>query len=279
MRLGYGLLVALAGISGGCTTAPTVVAFNGHDPIPLGTRDQVHDAFGLPIAVGTVDGNRFEEFQVQEGHDAVAWRNTASDFQPLEEFHIQGLGELGLIVVKDIGDIPAKGKNLVVMAQIEDVLHFRLFDENGIIVVDTDETKLPTRAGLIADLRKQVGNLWADHVITGEEHYQIITTVAEILSQIPPGSFELGMGKIRRLGSAFYLLTYSPEDNLGRQRVLRDQTLRFEYDQAGKVTKVYLNGEFLLSPTTKPGSTTTVSQENDRRGWVFFKVQSNIQAE
>ena len=36
--------------------------------------------------------------------------------------------------------IPTSGKNLVIVADVKGVLHFRSFDADGRVIVDTDET-------------------------------------------------------------------------------------------------------------------------------------------
>jgi hypothetical protein len=252
MRRSRALLVGFALLASGCSSVPTVMGISGIDQVPLGTREHIHEAFGTPIAVGTVDGARFEEFQIRYGCDAVVWGYRVPAFQPLEEFHIRGWGDLRVIAVQDVSGIPTKGKNLIVVANINNVLHFRLFDEDGNTVVDTDEAKLPTQVGPIADLKKQLQNLWPDHLLTQEENCQIITSVASIVGHIPPGSFELGVATVKTFGLMQVVIVPSAEADPSRHRVLRGQTLRFDYDKSGNVTKVYLNGNYLLAPADRP---------------------------
>ena len=47
---------------------------------------------------------------------------------------------------KDVGGIPDKGDRLIVVADVDHLLHFRMFDAHGRRVVDTDETKLTSMA-------------------------------------------------------------------------------------------------------------------------------------
>ena len=65
--------------------------------------------------------------------------------------------------VQSVGDIPTGGVNLIIVAAVQNVLHFRVFDANGRKVVDTDETKLTEQARQIEDLRKQLVDLWLPH--------------------------------------------------------------------------------------------------------------------
>ena len=71
--------------------------------------------------------------------------------------------------VNDAGGIPTAGKSLYIVAAVNGVLHFRIFDHEGQKAVDIDETKLTTQAGPIEDLRKQLEGLWPTHVLTKEE--------------------------------------------------------------------------------------------------------------
>ena len=44
--------------------------------------------------------------------------------------------------VNDVNVIPTEGKNLIIVAAVNNVLHFRIFDGDGKEVVDTDENRL-----------------------------------------------------------------------------------------------------------------------------------------
>jgi hypothetical protein len=256
MKLLQSFVLLLAIFSGGCTSVPTVMGICGSDSAPLNTREQVHAALGVPTATGTIDGLRFEEFQNNNGIDTLNWGDHVPAFQPLEDMHIFD-ADLRLMAVNDVNCIPNKGRNLIVVAAINHTLHFRLFDEDGVIVEDTDESKRPAQSGPIADLKRLLGNLWPDHALTGEENYQIIASVALIFARTPPGSFEVGMGTVKRFGPFVRIVDYPADDNLSRRRILSGQTLHFEFDESGKVTRVFVNGEFLLAPIGNSDSSST----------------------
>ena len=55
---------------------------------------------------------------------------------------------------QDLGGLPGAGKNLVVMADVGGVLHFRVFDDDGRVVKDIDETMLVERARQSGNLEK-----------------------------------------------------------------------------------------------------------------------------
>jgi len=79
--------------------------------------------------------------------------------------------------------ITAKGKNLVVVAAVKDVLHFRFFDGQGRMVVDTNEARLAQRADKIKSLRKDLDEkkLWPPHELTGSEKGEVVSAVASIV--------------------------------------------------------------------------------------------------
>jgi hypothetical protein len=86
--------------------------------------------------------------------------------------------------LNDVKDIPGKGTDRIVVASVQNVLHFRVFDGDGRTVVDTDEGKLPAQAGPIADLKQQLQNLWSLPQLTEEETDRVINAVATILGNI-----------------------------------------------------------------------------------------------
>jgi hypothetical protein len=263
MRLRFAIFIGTAFLCGGCTTVPTVMGFSGRDSVPLNTREQVHDALGTPISTRIAGDIQYEEFQVRNGCDQIILGYRVPAFQPLEEFHIWGKGELRLISVKDYSCIPTCGKNLIVVAAIENVLYFRLFDDSGNMVVDIDERKLRAKTGPIAELKKQLENLWPPHKLAEEEKDRVISAVASILGRIPLGSFEIGVANVKYYGPMMNSINLPSETNVNRQRVFRGQILCFEYDKSGKVANVYLDGELVLS-ATKNSDTAAISANPQR---------------
>jgi DNA-directed RNA polymerase specialized sigma24 family protein len=87
--------------------------------------------------------------------------------------------------VKDVRDIPTEGKNLIILATVDNLFHFRIFDGHGKVVVDTDERRLKEQAGRIDDLRKRLENLWPPHELTGSEKVQVIDAVTSIVDHTP----------------------------------------------------------------------------------------------
>ena len=81
----------------------------------------------------------------------------------------------------DVSNIPTSGTNLVIVADVKNVLYFRLFDTDGEVVVDTNETRLTTQTGLITDLRRQLDSLRPPHKLTRSEKDRVVTAVTSIV--------------------------------------------------------------------------------------------------
>ena len=76
-------------------------------------------------------------------------------------------GELRLMpAASDIGGIPDAGKSLIVVAVVDHVLHFRIFDGAGKVVANIDEKKLAGQPWRIQGLKKQLESLWPPHDLT-----------------------------------------------------------------------------------------------------------------
>src|SRR5262249_5908333 len=81
-------------------------------------------------------------------------------------------GDLRLMLSLDDVETPTEGEELVIVADVEKVLHFRVFAADGRVVVDTDEKRLTGQAQKVGDrmltgqaekvgdLRKQLEGLW-----------------------------------------------------------------------------------------------------------------------
>jgi WD40 repeat protein/tetratricopeptide (TPR) repeat protein len=86
--------------------------------------------------------------------------------------------------VNDVSGMPTEGKNAIIVAAMDNVLHFRIFGADGKLVVDTDETKLTERAQQLEDLedlRKQLENMWPRHELTRREKRRVITAITSIV--------------------------------------------------------------------------------------------------
>ena len=83
--------------------------------------------------------------------------------------------------VKAVSDIPIEGKNLTIVADLNDVLLFRIFDGDGKLAVDKDEEGLTQKTLQIEDLRKKLVGLWPPHELTEDEKNRVIAAVTSIV--------------------------------------------------------------------------------------------------
>ena len=91
-------------------------------------------------------------------------------------------------LVNNISGIPTEGegKNLIIVAAVNNVLHFRIFDGDGKVDVDTDEKRLTGQARQIEDLKKDLESLWSRHELTRSENGRVITAVTSIVTPPSP---------------------------------------------------------------------------------------------
>jgi WD40 repeat protein len=111
---------------------------------------------------------------------AVELWSVADSPRPLSRF--QAGFELRLVPpAAGAGAIPARGNNQVIAADVGHVLHFRIFDSNGKMVVDTDEKKLVNREVEVEGLRKRFKDLWPPHVLTRGETGDVLAAVTSLV--------------------------------------------------------------------------------------------------
>ena len=83
--------------------------------------------------------------------------------------------------VEDAGGIPTEGKNQLVVTAANKVLHFRIFDQKGKMILDTDETRLVDQAENVEALRKQLATLWPPHELSGIEQTSLRNAIMTII--------------------------------------------------------------------------------------------------
>jgi hypothetical protein len=89
--------------------------------------------------------------------------------------------ELQLMLdVHDAGEIPTEGKNLLILADVDGMLHFRVFEGHGKVDEDTDELKLTNQARKIEDLWKQLESVRPPHELSKKKKRRLIAAAAAI---------------------------------------------------------------------------------------------------
>jgi hypothetical protein len=97
--------------------------------------------------------------------------------------------------------LPAEGKRLIVVAEVNSVLRFRMFNEDGKKVYDgdgnieqvsggdgrtvlvIDQTKLNEQALRIEEIKKQLASLWPPHELTDRERDKLKTDIESIVGR------------------------------------------------------------------------------------------------
>ena len=89
--------------------------------------------------------------------------------------------------VKDVGVIPTAGKRQIIVARVDQILHFRIFDGKGKMVVDTDTNRLNEKADSIEDLRRKLETLWPPAEPTESEKTRVKAAITSIANFTPQG--------------------------------------------------------------------------------------------
>ena len=87
--------------------------------------------------------------------------------------------------LNDVSGIPTEGKNLIIVAKVNNVLQFRIFGGDGKVVVDTDDKKLPEQRQQIEDLKKQLERLWPRHELSRGDKGPVTLAVKSIVGLAP----------------------------------------------------------------------------------------------
>ena len=95
--------------------------------------------------------------------------------------------------VNDVSEIPTGGKGQTIVAVVDEVLHFRIFDDDGKVVVDTNAAGLKEQERSIEALRKQLETLWPPHELTESEKHAVVAAVTEIVGYTQGGQTTQGL--------------------------------------------------------------------------------------
>jgi hypothetical protein len=85
--------------------------------------------------------------------------------------------------ITEVALLPTEGKNLIVVAGINQTLHFRVFDSLGEKVVDDDETGLADKAHEIGDLKRRLAGRWPPHDLSRTERDRVIAALKAIIGR------------------------------------------------------------------------------------------------
>jgi len=100
--------------------------------------------------------------------------------------------------VKDVCCIPTAGEGLIIVAVVHHVLHFRIFNHDAKMVVDTDAKRLIGQAHPIEELRQRLESLWRPHELTQNEEVRVIRSVTSIVGHTPGPPAPATDSRVRR---------------------------------------------------------------------------------
>jgi serine/threonine protein kinase len=144
---------------------------------PIRFRDRTVGVVAAQIPTESIS-KWIRKVEVSEGFPVLLGDRCAVQYHP----KLKSQPDLRVMSsVNEVSGIPAKGKDLIIVAAVDRVLHFRIFDAYGKVVVDTHENKLTEQARKIEDLRKQLASLWPPHELTRSEKGRVITAVRSIV--------------------------------------------------------------------------------------------------
>jgi subtilisin family serine protease len=176
---------ASRGSAGGGFASAPALALNGDGRLELFVRGR--------------DGALWHCWQEQQGGAWSEWLSHG------------GVDLRWMSALNDVSGIPTEGRNLIIVAAVNHLLHFRIFDGDGKLVVDIDEKSLADQAQPIEELRKHLESLGPPHEMTRSEKDQVVTAVTSIIGRtlstvsesddplITPGvwSLEVSAGRLR----------------------------------------------------------------------------------
>ena len=89
--------------------------------------------------------------------------------------------DLRLMVASSVDDLPLEDEGLMVIAQIDSELHFRVFDAAGQQLMDAHESELGDQTSALNDLRNRLNSLWATTNLATSDKRSIVASAGEIL--------------------------------------------------------------------------------------------------
>jgi signal peptidase I len=140
--------------------------------------------------------------------DSRAW--TSRD----EAWRIKTYNLRLLASLPDEKALPESGQNLVIIAEVNKVLRFRIFNNDGKIVVDTDEKALlgqpagdqespKKKAELLRNLKDSLEKVWQDADIPTRQRQNIVEEVASLVDYTDRSTWEVPRSLL--IGKAFFV--------------------------------------------------------------------------
>ena len=173
---------------------PGYDALSSRPGLLLRSFNDVNFSTGIPAeitfsaSVGTFDG-----FVVYvNGSAAVVYANGVT---ALESLVAGNAYELKLTRASALADLPTEGRSLVVVAEIDGALRFRIFDAGGRQVIDVAESDLASQSTAIANLKSRLDSLWATTNLLAEDKVAVLESTSAITGHSISQTATSGLGK------------------------------------------------------------------------------------
>jgi hypothetical protein len=90
----------------------------------------------------------------------------------------------------DVGDLPAAGRELIVVARVKDALHVRIFNSDGDRVVDAGEAELSEKGPQFADLKSLLGGMWDAPRVSPIDKGKVLASLGGLVGRenVPSGT-------------------------------------------------------------------------------------------
>ena len=88
--------------------------------------------------------------------------------------------DLDLMSAENVTDLPQTGENVVLIADINNLLHFRIFDGEGEMILDEGELEFSQFQNEIDQLRRDLADLWGQPELSVENKAGILKTITPI---------------------------------------------------------------------------------------------------
>lgn len=118
--------------------------------------------------------------------------------------------DLRLLRAASLNDLPVEGESLFVVAEIDSLLHFRVFNAAGSQVFDAGEALLTGKSAEIAELTSRLATLWATTNLSNSDKSAVVAVAADITGvdldqDASTGLVAGGLSKQFRVSSSFFV--------------------------------------------------------------------------
>ena len=157
--------------------------------------DDMSIDYMAPLLRGVLDPNvERGESVTKFWDDKFKWRNVncyTLHWRPVRPTHglpsdsSDGFDLRLMSPVHDVSGLPTRDRSLIIVADVRNVLHFRVFEDDGNMVVDTHEDRLPGERRQVAELKSRLSRLWGTQISQSDKNSIIAAVTAIVFKYFP----------------------------------------------------------------------------------------------